>query len=73
MEIFIFIGKQGCCGVTKDPSGADLPAIGGWHFLKKSRLSQEGGINTKIALSDIESKGYHLVTPDCISGTFGHV
>jgi hypothetical protein len=71
MDIFVFIGKGGCCGVTKEASGASLPAIGGWHFLKKSSLSREGGINAKIALTDMASKGYHLVEPDRISGPVG--
>ena len=73
MEIFVFIGKGGFCGATKEPSGVSLPHISGpWHFLKKTRLSQEGGINPTIALNDIKSKGYHLVTPDRISDSFGH-
>ena len=74
MEVFIFIGKGGFCGATKDPSGADLPHVSGpWYFIKKTRLSREGAINPDIAVSDIKAKGYHLVRPDHISGDFGSV
>ena len=74
MEVFIFIGKGGFCGATKDPAGADLPHVSGpWYFIKKTRLSREGGINSNIAASDIKAHGYHLVRPARISGDFGSV
>ena len=74
MEVFIFIGKGGFCGATKAASGVSLPGISGpWHFLKKTRLSSEGGINRDIALSDIKAKGYHLVRPDRILGSYGSI
>ena len=74
MEVFIFIGKGGFCGATKEPSGGALPPVSGpWYFLKKTRLSRESGINPKIAISDIKVKGYHLVRPDSISGSFGSI
>ncbi len=73
MQVFVFLGKGGFCGATKDASGGNLPHIGGpWHLLKKTRLSRERGINTPLALQDIKSQGYHLTTPDLISGPFGN-
>ena len=74
MDLFIFIGKGGFCGATQEPSGVNLPHVSGpWHFLKKTRLSRENGINRTIALSDIKANGYHLVRPDRISGDFGSI
>jgi hypothetical protein len=70
MEVFIFVGKGGFCGATKEASGASLPGIGGpWHFLKKTNLSLENGIDAMTALRDIKSKGYHLITSESLSGT----
>ena len=74
MEVFIFIGKGGFCGAITEASGTGLPGVSGpWHFLKKTRLSQESGINRTVAISDIKAKGYHLVRPDRISGSFGSI
>jgi len=73
MEIFIFVGKGGFCGATKEPSGINLPRVAGpWHFLKKTELSREGGINPMTALRDIKTKGYHLITSEDLSGTAGN-
>jgi hypothetical protein len=73
MQVFVFIGKGGFCGATREASGINLPHIGGpWHLLKKTRLSRERGINTAAALQDIESQGYHLTTADHISEPFGN-
>jgi hypothetical protein len=72
MQIFIFVGKGGLCGVTKEPSGINLPRVTGpWHFLKKTKLSQERGINPMIALREIKTKGYYLITSENLSGSFG--
>jgi hypothetical protein len=72
MQVFVFIGKGGFCGATREASGGNLPDISGpWHLLKKTRLSREHGINTAIAMQDIQNHGYHLTTPDHISGPFG--
>jgi hypothetical protein len=69
MEVFIFKGRGGFCGATKEASGINLPHVAGpWYFLKKSRLSREDGINLNVALSDIKAKGYHLLNQDGISG-----
>jgi hypothetical protein len=74
MEIYVFIGKGGFCGVTHDASGNSLPEVSGpWHFLKKTRLSKEGGINRETLISDIKTRGYHLVRHDRISGNFGNI
>ena len=68
MQVFVFVGKGGICGATREASGVNLPHISGpWHLLKKTRLSRERGIDAAIALNDIQSQGYHLTTPDHIS------
>lgn len=73
MEVFVFKGKGGFCGATKDVSGVNLPHISGpWSFLKKTRLGRERGIDTAVALQDIKRQGYHLTTPDHISGLVGN-
>jgi hypothetical protein len=70
MEVFIFKGKGGFCGATKEASGVSLPGVTGpWHFFKKTRLSLERGIDHDIAARDIAAKGYHLLKSDHISGS----
>lgn len=71
MEVFIFVGKGGFCGATKEPSGINLPRVSGpWHFLKKTKLGQEKGINPLTALREIKTNGYYLITSKNLSGTF---
>ena len=73
MQVFVFKGKGGFCGVTKEASGTNLPGVSGpWRFLEKTRLSREMGINRTIAISDIKTKGYHLLKLENLSGNFGN-
>lgn len=73
MQVFVFLGKGGICGATKEASGVNLPHISGpWHFLKKTRLSQERGIDPAEALQDIKVRGYYLTTPDHFSRPAGN-
>jgi hypothetical protein len=48
---------------------ACLVFSGPWHFLKKTNLNLETGINAMTALRDIKSKGYHLITSENLSGS----
>jgi hypothetical protein len=74
VEVFIFIGKGGFCGATKEPSGINLPRVSGpWRFFKKTNLTKEKGINLMAALREIKAKGYYLIRSDSLSDTFGNL
>ena len=68
MDVFIFLGKNGFCGATREPSEASLPRIAGpWRYLKRTKLSQEKGIDPLIALREIKANGHYLITSKNLS------
>ena len=66
MKVYVFRGKGGVHGFTKDKGGGNLPAAhGAWMFFKEIGMKRGEepriAVNTDDALTDIERQGYHLV------------
>ena len=65
MKLYVFSGSGEFYGLTEDKTGDNLPSdYGPWKDFKTIKMNEgelaRAGVNTDKALTDIESKGYHL-------------